>query len=706
MAYDIGPRIGIEGEAEYRKALQQIITTQKTLATEMQATSSAFDKGEKSMASYTAKNAVLEKQIAAQREKMELLRRAVDEATQKYGEADTRTQKWQQVMNRATAELNEMERELRDNKAAMEEFDDGLRKVGKDCDATGKEYKNFIDRLKDNATFTDVINLARAAAGAIREIADAAISLATDAVMAFADTEQLVGGVETLFGRSAYIVENNAKKAFETAGLSANEYMETVTSFSASLLQNLGGNTVEAAHLADQAIRDMADNANKMGSDMASIQNAYQGFAKQNYTMLDNLKLGYGGTKSEAERLLADAEALNDGFRAQRDEAGKLTLAYTDMIQAIHIVQDNMGITGATAEEAAKTISGAISSMKAAGTNLLSGIANPDADVAALTADYTKTIKTVVKNVAPAAKAAISGMIGAGSQMASELAPELLKTGGELLTEIVDGMIQSAPEMAQSAGAIVSELAVGIVNMAPQLVELGLIVLESFIEGIAENTDTLVPAIVDAIIKITETLLEHLPDLIAAAGELIGALASGLIQAIPQLVMQIPQIIAAILTALGEGFVEFLGIGVKMVEGIISGIKDSIGWVKEQVSAWVGDVIGFFKDMLGIHSPSDVMADLVGYQMGAGVGEGFAEGLSDAERDMAAAQEKLNRDLAGMAAGLETSTTVNMGTGPIEHHYSGTIRVEGVTDSGQFIASTDLLIEDLIDRLRREVRFA
>lgn len=652
MAYDIGPRIGIEGEAEYREALQQIITTQKTLATEMQATSSAFDKGEKSMASYTAKNAVLEKQIAAQREKMELLRRAVDEATQKYGEADTRTQKWQQVMNRATAELNEMERELRDNKTAMEQ-------LGNATEDAAKKHKSLIDRLKDNATFTDVINLARASAGAIREIADAMISCATDAA-AWADE------IATLSVQTGVSTQRLQQLDYATGLLDVS--LETI---SGALSRNT------------KAMAAGNDSYAKLGVSVRDANGELRNSEDVFFETLDAL----GKIENETERDAAAMELFGKSAKELNPliEAGSERLR--ELAQEAHdagYVLDNDAFDALTnGQDALDRFEKSTQAAKnAVGAQLMPALASLAGGGGSVLSAFAKTL-----NQTGDASAAIAA-------------------GKDMVMGVLDGIIAAAPEMAQSAGAIVSELAVGIVNMAPQLVELGLIVLESFIEGIAENTDTLVPAIVDAIIKITETLLEHLPDLIAAAGELIGALASGLIQAIPQLVMQIPQIIAAILTALGEGFVEFLGIGVKMVEGIISGIKDSIGWVKEQVSAWVGDVIGFFKDMLGIHSPSDVMADLVGYQMGAGVGEGFAEGLSDAERDMAAAQEKLNRDLAGMAAGLETSTTVNMGTGPIEHHYSGTIRVEGVTDSGQFIASTDLLIEDLIDRLRREVRFA
>lgn len=205
----------------------------------------------------------------------------------------------------------------------------------------------------------------------------ALVDVGKQAIAGYADYEQLVGGVETLFKDSSGVVENYANNAYKTAGLSANQYMETVTSFSASLLQSLNGDTAKSAQVADKAITDMSDNANKMGTSMESIQNAYQGFAKQNYTMLDNLKLGYGGTKSEMERLIADANKL----AKEQGKAGDMTInSYADIVEAIHLVQDSMGITGTTAKEASTTIQGSVNSMKSAWDNLLVGVADDNAD--------------------------------------------------------------------------------------------------------------------------------------------------------------------------------------------------------------------------------------------------------------------------------------------------------------------------------------
>jgi hypothetical protein len=264
---------------------------------------------------------------------------------------------------------------------------------------------------------------AKAGAAAVTAASGAIVALTKQSVNAYKNYEQLVGGVETLFGTGGRSlaqyakdmnlpieqavaghkalqaaqreVMSNAANAYKTAGMSANEYMETVTSFSASLIQSLDGDTVKAAKYADMAITDMSDNANKMGTDISSIQNAYQGFAKQNFTMLDNLKLGYGGTKTEMARLITDAEKLNKSFKAQRDKKGDLTMSYADIVDALHIVQDNMGITGTTAKEASSTIEGIINSAKAAYQNWITGLADDNADIdEPVKKQVTKTVST------------------------------------------------------------------------------------------------------------------------------------------------------------------------------------------------------------------------------------------------------------------------------------------------------------------------
>lgn len=277
MADSFGLKIGLEGEKEFKKALADINQAFKVLGSEMKLATSQFDKNDKSVEALAARNKVLRKEIDEQTTKIDTLRKALQNAATSFGENDRRTQNWQIQLNNAEAALNDMNRELDENEKAIKEG-------GKAAEESGSKFEGFGKVLK---TVGVALGAVAVAAGA------AAVKLGKEVIAAYADYEQLVGGVDTLFKDSSQEIQRYAANAYKTAGLSANEYMETVTGFSASLIQSLGGDTEKAAKYADMAITDMSDNANKMGTDMSSIQNAYQGFAKQNYTMLDNLKLGY-----------------------------------------------------------------------------------------------------------------------------------------------------------------------------------------------------------------------------------------------------------------------------------------------------------------------------------------------------------------------------------------------------------------------------
>lgn len=296
----IGPKIGIEGEKEFRIAINNMNTNMRTLGTEMKVVASQFDKGDKSQEAYTAKNKVLNKQIEEQKALLTQLSSGLEKSTDKYGKSDTTTQKWQQSVNKATAELNNMEREISDNEKAMKGLDD----------VTDKSSESF-------SKFGGIAKGIGVAVGAIAIAAGAAAATLGKAVIGqFAEYEQLVGGVDTLFKDSSQQIQDYANNAYKTAGLSANDYMSTVTSFSASLVSSLGGDTEKATGYADMAITDMSDNANKMGSDMTTIQSAYQGFAKQNYAMLDNLKLG-GHNRLAQYKPRENGETLNALRRRQ-----------------------------------------------------------------------------------------------------------------------------------------------------------------------------------------------------------------------------------------------------------------------------------------------------------------------------------------------------------------------------------------------------
>lgn len=319
-------------------------------------------------------------------------------------------------------------------------FQQGIDSANQSIDSATKQTNLFADVLGANLA-TKAIGLA---VDGLKKLGDAAVNTFQQAVSGFADYEQLIGGVETLFKDSAGVVEQYANQAFETAGMSANSYMETVTSFSASLIQSLGGDTAQAAEMANMAIIDMSDNANKMGTDMASIQTAYQGFAKQNYTMLDNLKLGYGGTQQEMYRLMSDAAALDDKFaetaKFAMDSSGRLTAGYADIVEAIHIVQTEMGITGTTAKEASDTVAGSISAMKAAWQNLINGLGNDKADLDKLIDDFFEKANNAWEKLEPVALRVLDNMIDVAIQALPKFVELGLKIGGAILEGILEGL--------------------------------------------------------------------------------------------------------------------------------------------------------------------------------------------------------------------------------------------------------------------------
>lgn len=336
-------------------------------------------------------------------------------------------------------------------------------------------------------------------------MAAAGIGVATTAVTAlskvaldsYADYEQLVGGVETLFKTSADVVKGYADEAYKTAGMSANEYMETVTSFSASLLQGLGGDTAAAAEVANQAIVDMSDNANKMGTDMSMIQNAYQGFAKQNYTMLDNLKLGYGGTQAEMARLINDSGVLGDTITVTAETVNQVS--FDQIIEAIHVVQTEMGITGTTALEASSTIAGSIDSMKAAWANLVTGLGDANADIDVLLDQFLQSVVTVGENLLPVVGNILNHLL----TTIEERGPDMLAEGVLLLGKLALGLIQAIPELVSKVPEIISSIVQAFSSRSYEFDQIG----QNIIQGIGNGLSSLAGWLYDKAASIVSSVV-------------------------------------------------------------------------------------------------------------------------------------------------------------------------------------------------------
>lgn len=591
MADNFGLKIGLEGEKEFKKALSEINQSFKVLGSEMKVVSSQFDKNDNSVQALTARNQVLNKEIEAQKQKIETLRAALANAAESFGENDRRTQNWQIQLNNATAALNDMERELDRNNTALDEAEREMDDAADSADDLEEEIDEAGDAADKSSgkfeKFGSVLKGIGAAMGAVAVAAGAAaVSLGKEVIAAYADYEQLVGGVDTLFKESSQELQIYAANAYKTAGLSANDYMETVTSFSASLIQSLGGDTEKAVEYADMAITDMADNANKMGSDIATIQTAYQGFAKQNYTMLDNLKLGYGGTKTEMERLLADAQAIS-GIEYNID-------SYADVVSAIHVIQESMGIAGATAAEAEHTIEGSMNSMKAAIDNLIVGFGNADADIEQLCNNVVDAFQDVLTNITPVIQNIISALptaLNALIATVGDLLPTLLDTVVDLFSQVLTTLLTLIPQLIPAVVEALMTIVNTLIENLPLLVDAAVQIVVSLVDGIGSALPELIPAAVQAIVTIVQGLVDNLPMILNAALQLIMGLAEGLLTAIPMLIEALPSIILAIVDFIIGAIPQIIEAGIQLLTSLVSALPQIIVAIVEAIPQIIEGII-------------------------------------------------------------------------------------------------------------------
>ena len=398
----------------------------------------------------------------------------------KYEKALTDVEKEQLANKKAADDLKvtilNQEAAVNKTEAEMNKYGNTLKNVEKAEKAAAKNgttVEQELKKIEDQANKTDnkvgklAKSLSKALVAGVAAVGAGVVAMTKSAITAYADYEQLVGGVDTLFKESSSKVQQYAANAYKTAGLSANQYMETVTSFSASLLQSLGGDTAKAADVADMALTDMADNANKMGTAMGSIQDAYQGFAKQNYTMLDNLKLGYGGTKTEMERLLADAQKIT-GIKYDISNLN-------DVYQAIHVIQGELGITGTTAKEAATTIQGSASAMKSAWSNLLTGLADDNANMELLISNFINSVGTFASNLIPRIQEVLSTIV----QLVIDNLPQIASAITNWMGTLVDNIISALPPGLQEIASAIKD---GLVNAFQALIDIASGVIEKLSE--------------------------------------------------------------------------------------------------------------------------------------------------------------------------------------------------------------------------------
>lgn len=593
------------------------------------------------------------------------------------------------------------------------QYEQGLEKAEDDAEKSGSKL---------STKFLGAAKVVGAGVSAIAGVTASAVSLITKgAVDSYANYEQLVGGVQKLYGNAGQSLEEyakstgqsvdkargewkkleeaqnlvvkNAEQAYKTSGMSMNDYMETATSFSAALVNSLGGDTKKAAEQTDVAMRAISDNVNTFGSDMESVQNAFQGFAKQNYTMLDNLKLGYGGTKEGMQQLIDDANA----YGASVGKASDLSIdSFSDIVTAIELVQEKQGIAGTTAREAATTLEGSLTMTKAAWQNVLTALGTGDLEkisenVIALgdsAATYIDNLIPVIENIF--------------SSLPNALEPIIEKIG-EKLPELIDKVVPAFIQLVGSLGSIIADaipqLVEILVENLPLLIDAGVEIVASLISGIGEAMPTLIPAAVDAILTIVQGLLDNIPMLVEAAVTLIVGLAEGLINALPILLEMAPQIIESLVSALIGASEMLVSAALQIIMVLVAGIIDNLPQILqaaiEIVTSLVSGIIGAFpqvvraagaliktfwntlgsvkwgelgtniikgiakgisnakkiivtavkeaasgalkavKALLGIHSPSTVFRDQVGKNMALGLAEGFEDNIPDFESALA-----------------------------------------------------------------------
>lgn len=509
-------------------------------------------------------------------------------------------------------------------KGMTESLNEAMGDAGK---SGGEKFSSSFGKIAGTAGKVALAAVGAAAAGVT--------ALTKEAVSGYSEYEQLVGGVETLFGTQGMTLQeyaqsigqtaeeaaesfialedaqtevmNNASEAYKNAGMSANEYMETVTGFAASLKQSTSSE-LEAAQIADMAVIDMADNANKMGTSMESIQNAYQGFAKQNYTMLDNLKLGYGGTKSEMERLLADATALT-GIDYDID-------SLSDVYSAIHVIQDELGITGTTAKEASSTIQGSLGMLSASWDNLIVGFTNPDADLDSLIDDLISSAETAIENFLPAIERALGGIADAVAKTAPIIAEKLPTLIEEILpglitaaTELINGLVGALPSIIQIlveniptlANAIIEALPIvieTILGMLPQLIETVVQVIHSILEKLSEMMPELIPTIIEGILLVVETLIDNLPLLLDGVLQLVIGIAEGIINALPILIKALPTIITGIIDFILKAIPQLIEAVITIVLALVEALPTIIRSICDAIPQLIESILTAILDNL------------------------------------------------------------------------------------------------------------
>ena len=627
----LGGTIKLKGESEYRRALSQITQNLREVSSEMKVVTSTYDKNDTSTEALTAKSDVLNKRLEEQKSKLKLVsdqyktyqdavKQSAAEHAQlgeklesekgKLASIEAQVGKNSQEYKEQEKVVNELQKQYDDSTEAQDKNKQSLSKLAvqmnnaqadvnktaKEIDNLGKEMNDADDaskKLGDGFTVmkgvlanltTDAI---RAVGNGLKQIGSALVGVGKQALASYANYEQLTGGIETMFGNSADTMKAYASDAYKTAQISANDYMETATSFSASLVSSLGGDTQQAAEYANRAIIDMSDNANKMGTSMQDIQNAYQGFAKGNYTMLDNLKLGYGGTTEEMKRLIKDASQMKDVQSELGVTVDSNSMSFANCVNAISVMQKHMGIAGTSAKEASTTIEGSSNMMKASWQNLLTGIADDNADFGTLINDFVESLTAFAGNIIPRVQQIIKGGAEVATRLIQTVVPQLVQMIPPILsdtlpalitavTNVIQSVLEAIPQMMPVIVDGIMQIVQAMITLLPEFINAGLQMITSLIQGITEALPQLIAMLPTIIQQTVDTVIANLPAIIAAGVQLLVALTNGITEALPQLIAMLPTIINAVSTTLIANLPVIINAGIQILVALINGIIQSL----------------------------------------------------------------------------------------------------------------------------------
>lgn len=711
-----GGAVKLTGESEYKRALQQITQNLKEMASEMTAVSSRYSANDKSIEALTARSQVLNKQYNEQQEKLKTLKAQYDgmvasvekenakhaELLNTYNNEKAKLDELAKTVGTTSDEYKEQQKKVADlanevaqstknqdaNAKSMSQMRTQINLAEADCNNTAKAIDELGSETEESGkeadkaasggwtVFKDVISdlastAIKAAASGLKKLGSALVGVGKQAVSNYSEFEQLEGGVKKIFGdEMAKEVIENANNAFAVAGMSANRYMENVTKFSATLMQGLGEDTSQAAKYADMALRNMSDNANTFGTDIASIENAYQGFAKDNFTMLDNLRLGYGGTAGEMARLINESGVLGDEMEVTAKTVKDVP--FHVMIQAIDETQKRLNISKTTVEEAKNTIQGSAGAMRAAWQNLLTGMADSDADFETLVGNFSQTATQFLKNMIPRIQTTIKGIAEAIPVLLNTVIPELISAIPPILTETLPTLVEAItglvtmlvndvlpqilPVIIQLVPQVISSLITLFVENIPALIDLGVQLLLGLLQGIVDAIPDLIAAIPTIIEKVVDIFNTNFPAIISLGIELLLALVDGILKALPDLIKALPKIINVTISTLLKALPLLIDAGVqlltalvqdlpaiikaivdvlpKLISGLIAGLMDNLPDIINAgitlISAIVQDIPAIIKAIV------DAIPEII---------SGIVDGFIDAAPEMLEAGEELIKGL-------------------------------------------------------------